>query len=107
MRSKMADAWVNQEDGPHFEDLRTIWGNPRWSGIPNKAEAKDYSLLRLLLWESSPSFKLTNTEQPGSCNVIWKLKLYLPLVLLASWAPHMRAASRAAPSAVGSPAATP
>lgn len=22
MRSKRADAWVNQEDGPHFGDLR-------------------------------------------------------------------------------------
>lgn len=64
----MADAWVNQEDGPHFSDLRTIWGNPRWSGIPNKAEAGKYSLLRFLLWGSSPSFKLANTEPPGSCD---------------------------------------
>lgn len=50
MRSKMADAWVNQEDGPHFGDLRMTWRNPRWSGIPNKTEARDYSLLRFLLW---------------------------------------------------------
>lgn len=68
MRSKMADAWVNQEHGPHFGDLRMIWRNPRWSGIPNKALARDYSLLRFLLWGSSPSFELANTEPPGSCD---------------------------------------
>lgn len=25
-RQKMADAWMNQEDGPRFGDLKMIWG---------------------------------------------------------------------------------
>lgn len=58
MRSKMADAWVNQQDGPHFGDLRQFGGIHGGVEFPIRLKPEAiYSLLRFLLWGVFSEFR--------------------------------------------------